>query len=106
MSKEQAHALLASHTTEILENTASLQFMHSGADPLNEREADESPFAQQWTEAKWKELDGLRRLHCWDYVDPSDAGSEKIYNGKFCFTLKPAANNQKVGTGCWQQALV
>ena len=94
MSKVQAHALLASHTAEILENTASMQFMHSGADPLNEKEADESPFAQQWTEAKWKELDSLRHLHCLDYVDPSDAGSEKIYNGKFCFAMKPAANNQ------------
>jgi len=34
------------------------------SDPLSEKGADESPFTQQWIGAKWKELDGLKPLHC------------------------------------------
>ena len=49
---QQANALLSAHNAEVLENTASMQLMHSSTNPLNEREADESQFAQQWTEAK------------------------------------------------------
>ena len=68
--------------------------MGSGADPINETEADSCPDHEKWTEAKWIELNGLARLKCWTYVDPEEAGDEKIYRGKFCFTLKPPANGQ------------
>ena len=88
--KEQDSALNA----EILENSNSLAFMHTGADPLNEAEADRSPFSAEWHKAKWIELDGLRDNNTWTYVDAAQVPTdEKIYRGKFCFTLKPAQNN-------------
>ena len=68
--------------------------MHTGADPLNEAEADSSLFSAEWHKAKWIELNGLRDNNTWTYVDAAEVpAGEKIYRSKFCFTLRPAQNN-------------
>ena len=68
--------------------------IHTGSDPLSEKEALASPEAELWREAMQIELDALASLKCWRYVDASEVpAQEKIYRGKFVLKYKPPQNN-------------
>ena len=65
----------------------------SGRDPINEKEADASPEAEEWLNAKIIELEGLDKLNCWEYIDECDMPpGSKIFHGKFVFKRKAPAN--------------
>jgi hypothetical protein len=94
MSLHEQKQWQSAFISELYNNTQMSSMMGTGSDPLNEYEADNSPEWQEWKAAKEAELQGLDRLHCWDIVDSKQAEGQKLYNGKFCFTLKPPANGQ------------
>ena len=74
--------------------------IHTGSDPISEKDADSREDASEWSAAKWCEINGLLDLDCWTYRKKSEKHDDpierkrKLYKGKFVFKEKSPANGQ------------
>jgi hypothetical protein len=86
---------LASHQDALIQFLEeSLLQVHSGSDPLTEREAMHGPEWEQYFAAMGIEVDALEDLDCWEIRDASEQPAHsKLYKGKFVLKKKPPANN-------------
>jgi hypothetical protein len=74
---------------------ASLLHVHSGDDPLTEKEAMAGDEAEAYFEAMGVEISALEELNSWDIRCASDRPQDaKLYKGKFVLKKKPPANRQ------------